>query len=49
MLVAAFIAHAGDPFSGKEKALMYAAGFLAISLLGAGKYSIDYRTDKYQQ
>jgi putative oxidoreductase len=49
MLVAASIAHAGDPFSGKEKALMYAAGFLAIGLIGAGKYSIDYRTDKYQQ
>jgi putative oxidoreductase len=49
MLVAAFIAHGDDPFSSKEKALMYAVAFLAIGLIGSGKYSVDYRTDKYQQ
>ncbi|MFT4536355.1 MAG: putative oxidoreductase [Saprospiraceae bacterium] len=41
MLVAAFVVHADDPFGKKEFALLYAVGFVAISLLGAGKYSID--------
>lgn len=41
MLVAAFIVHGNDPFGKKEFALLYAVGFLAISLLGAGKFSID--------
>ncbi|MFT5737498.1 MAG: putative oxidoreductase [Maribacter sp.] len=41
MLVAAFIVHAGDAFGSKEKALLYLVGFLAIALLGPGKYSID--------
>lgn len=41
MLVAAFVVHGDDPFGKKEFALLYAVGYLAISLLGAGKYSID--------
>lgn len=41
MLVAAFIVHGADPFATKEKAMMYAAFFFAIALLGPGKYSID--------
>jgi putative oxidoreductase len=41
MLVAAFVVHADDPLGKKEFALLYAVGYLAISLLGAGKYSID--------
>ena len=41
MLVAAFVVHADDPIGKKEFALLYAVGFIAISLLGAGKYSID--------
>ena len=41
MAVAAFIAHAGDPFAKQEKALLYMVGFLAIALLGSGKYSVD--------
>jgi putative oxidoreductase len=41
MIVAAFIVHADDPFQKKELALLYAAGFGAIALLGAGKYSVD--------
>ena len=41
MIVAAFVVHADDPFGKKEFALLYAVGYLAISLLGAGKYSID--------
>ena len=41
MLVAAFIVHAADAFGSKEKALLYLVGFVAIALLGPGKYSID--------
>ncbi|MFS4415324.1 DoxX family protein [Maribacter sp. 2307ULW6-5] len=41
MAVAAFIVHADDPFGSKEKALMYLAAFVSISLLGPGKFSVD--------
>lgn len=41
MAVAAFIMHGGDPFSKQELALVYLAGFIAISLMGAGKFSLD--------
>ena len=41
MLVAAFVVHAGDPFAQKEKALLYALGFLVIFLAGPGKFSFD--------
>jgi len=41
MLVAAFISHAGDPFAGKEKALMYLVVFVAIFISGGGRFSID--------
>lgn len=41
MAVAAFIVHANDPFNVKEKALLFLAFFIAIILLGPGKYSID--------
>jgi len=41
MLVAAFIVHSADPFGKKEFALLYAVGYLAIGMIGAGKYSID--------
>jgi len=41
MLVAAFIVHGGDPFGGKEKALIYLFGYISIWLLGPGKYSLD--------
>ncbi len=41
MLVAAFIAHADDPFSGKEKSLLYALLFIALIVFGGGKYSLD--------
>jgi putative oxidoreductase len=40
MLVAAFIAHADDPFSSKEKALLFVAGFLVIALVGPGKFAV---------
>lgn len=41
MFVAAFVIHAADPIGVKEKALLYLAGFIAIFLMGAGKYSVD--------
>lgn len=41
MLVAFFVAHAGDPFDQKEHSLIFLMAFLAIGLMGAGRYSID--------
>tara|TARA_B100001093_G_scaffold483631_1_gene516328 strand:+ start:7460 stop:7834 length:375 start_codon:yes stop_codon:yes gene_type:complete len=41
MLVAFTIAHDGDPFSGKEKSLIYLIAFIAIYFTGPGKYSVD--------
>ena len=41
MLVAFAIAHDGDPFSKKEKSLMYLIAFIVICFMGPGKYSID--------
>ena len=41
MLVAFAIAHDGDPFSRKEKSLMYLIAFIVIHFMGAGKYSVD--------
>ena len=41
MGVAAFYVHAGDPLGDREAALMYFIGFLAITLLGAGAWSVD--------
>ena len=40
MLVAFTIAHDGDPFSRKEKSLMYLIAFVAIYFSGPGKYSV---------
>lgn len=52
MLVAAFMVHGSDPFfmygaegGSKEPALIYLLGFIAIYLLGSGKYSIDDKMD----
>lgn len=41
MLYAGFIRHGDDPFSSKEKALLYAAIGLFYVLRGAGQYSVD--------
>ena len=41
MLVAFIIVHDGDPFSRKEKSLMYLIAFIVIYFIGPGKYSVD--------
>ena len=46
MLVAAFMAHGGDPFHKKELALVYALGFFYLILTGSGKYGVDYYLKK---
>ena len=43
MAVAAFMVHASDPIGTKEKALLFLVGFIAIGLMGAGKFSVDKR------
>lgn len=43
MGVAAFVRHGDDPFSSKEKALLFMFGFIAIAIAGAGWYSVDAR------
>jgi putative oxidoreductase len=40
-VVAVLIAHASDPFGVRELAYMYMSGFLAVFLLGPGKFSVD--------
>ena len=46
MLVAAFLAHGGDPFHKKELALVYALGFFYFMLAGSGKYGVDHYLKK---
>jgi putative oxidoreductase len=41
MAVAGFIHHAADPFSGKEKPLLFLLIFVVLLLTGGGKYSLD--------
>ena len=41
MVIAAFVAHANDPFSTREKALLFLFIGLFYVLKGAGRYSID--------
>lgn len=41
MLYAAFIVHGEDPFRLKEMSLLYFFIFVALMLLGPGKYSLD--------
>lgn len=41
MLVAAFIVHAGDPFGKQEFPLLYFVIYLALFLMGSGRFSLD--------
>ncbi|MFP4091848.1 MAG: DoxX family protein [Cyclobacteriaceae bacterium] len=43
MLVAAFMAHAGESFGEREKALLFAFIALLYLIAGAGRYSLDAR------
>jgi putative oxidoreductase len=49
MIVAGLIRHAADPFSTKEKALLFGMVALAFLLIGAGKYSVDALVRKRSQ
>ncbi|MEX0647514.1 MAG: DoxX family protein [Balneolaceae bacterium] len=42
-IVIAFVAHADDPFSVKEKGLLFLVMFLVLFITGSGKYSLDGR------
>lgn len=42
MIVAALIVHANDGFGRQELPLLYAAAYVVIAIIGAGKYSLDY-------
>src|SRR5690606_5910527 len=46
MLVAAFVSHAGDPFSRKELPLLYFFTYITLCVLGSGKYSADFLLKK---
>ncbi|GGZ18412.1 hypothetical protein GCM10007049_08210 [Echinicola pacifica] len=51
MVVAAFVAHAGDPFGNKELPLMYLASFVTLFLTGPGAFSMDaqmLRNNRYR-
>ncbi len=41
MFVAAFVVHAGDPWSKKELALLYLISFLPLFFTGGGRYSLE--------
>jgi putative oxidoreductase len=41
MLVAVGIIHGSDPFGDKEHALIYLMAYLALWLLGSGRFSVD--------
>ena len=42
MIVAVFIVHSGDPFSKMEFGLLYLFPYIAIFLMGPGKFSLDF-------
>lgn len=46
MCVATFDAHGGDVFGKGKMAALYLVGYIAILLLGPGKYSVDSRLSK---
>ncbi|MCB0447402.1 MAG: DoxX family protein [Gelidibacter sp.] len=41
MFIAAFIVHSNDDFAVKEMALLYLLIYVVLTIVGAGKYSID--------
>jgi putative oxidoreductase len=45
-IIAITVAHAGDPFGKMEKAVLFFIVFIALFILGPGKYSVDYYISK---
>jgi putative oxidoreductase len=45
-IIAITVAHAADPFGKMEKAVLFFTVFIAIFILGPGKYSVDYYISK---
>ena len=43
MLVAAFVIHIDDPWAKMEFPLLYFTGFVAIMLMGSGKWAVENR------
>lgn len=41
MIVAVFVIHIDDPLKKMESGIIYGAAYVAISLIGPGKYSLD--------
>jgi putative oxidoreductase len=41
MAVAAFLHHTGDPWKDRELAFFYLAAYVAVGLLGPGRFSVD--------
>ncbi|MGX9985701.1 DoxX family protein [Soonwooa purpurea] len=41
MLIAIFMAHGADPYSGKEMAVLYLFHYIVLMLIGPGRFSID--------
>lgn len=46
LAVAAFVAHANDPFRQKELALVFLAAFLTLAFTGGGAFALDARRGK---
>mgnify|MGYP001059419300 CR=1 FL=1 len=46
MIVAAFVRHADDPFTSKEKALLYLVICIFLIITGSGKYGLDKNFQK---
>ena len=46
MFVAFFIIHGEDPFKAKELALAYGIVYVALTLMGSGKFSLDHKFKK---
>ena len=41
MCVAAFVAHAGQPFGKKELSLLFLVFFMGFCIIGGGRYAVD--------
>lgn len=46
MAVAAGVVHRGDPWGEKELPILYGAAFLAVAILGGGRYALESRFGK---